>query len=327
MAKTKRKWLWGALGAFGFLALGLTLAVALRQNRQFSAPYPQLEASRDPAVVERGRYLVRGLGHCVDCHADPRDRARLGQDAPLVGGHAWELPVGKFYSKNITPDRETGIGGRTDAELGRMLRHGVRPDGTALLPFMRFANLSDEDLTAVISYLRSMEPVRHEVPKQEPNLLGKIILAFVHEPTGPSGTPPRRVKQEVSAEYGRYLANSVGGCASCHTKVDMKTGQLDAPAFSGGGEIPSEEDPSRVYVTPNLTPHPTAGWLEGWSEDAFAARLRGGRVHSDSPMPWESYRNISEADARSIYRYLRSLPAAPGGPDVKTRAVLATAAP
>ncbi|HSC86823.1 MAG TPA: hypothetical protein VLC09_06110 [Polyangiaceae bacterium] len=322
---SKTKWLGRSLVGLALVVGVLVVVIALRQDRKFSAPWPALQASQDPAVVERGRYLVRGLGHCVDCHADPGERERSGQDAPLSGGHSWTLPVGTFYSSNITPDDETGIGKRTDAEIARMLRHGVRPDGRALVPFMRFANLADDDLQAIVSYLRSMAPVHHQVKAHEPNALGRIVSAFVLEPVGPTGTPPATVKREVSAEYGRYLANGVGGCATCHTKISMKTGAFEAPVFSGGSEIPSETDASKIYVTPNLTPHPTEGWLEGWGEDAFVARLRGGRVHADSPMPWESYRGVSEDDARSIYRYLRSLPAAPGGPNTKTRAVLASA--
>jgi mono/diheme cytochrome c family protein len=307
--------------------VGLVLAVLVRKDRKFDAPYPELSASKDPEVVERGRYLAYGLAHCVDCHGDPKlkDTRAPGQEVALIGGAKWELPVGTFYARNITPDPETGIGRYSDKELARILRYGVHADGRVVLPFMPFANLSDEDLTAIVSFLRSQKPVRNEVPKQEPNFLGDAVLAFVMKPEGPQGTPPKTTTREASPEYGKYLAESVGNCIKCHTKMDKATGQLVGIPFSGGAEIPSEIDPSHTYVTPNLTPDERWGWLNGWGEDAFVARFHAGPVHQDSPMPWRSYSTVSDDDARALYRFLKSLEPAPGGPDPKTRYVLAAA--
>ena len=136
-----------------------------RRHRRPREPHlrcaaPDIHASADPAVIERGRYLVRGAAHCADCHTAPEQRAALeaGKDVPLSGGNEFNLPVGVFRVPNITPDVETGIGRYTDPQLARMLRHGVRPNGKMVLPFMPFADLSDEDLTAVISYLRAQPP-------------------------------------------------------------------------------------------------------------------------------------------------------------------------
>ncbi len=306
--------------------LVLVALVYVRQSRTFDAPYPDIAASTDPNVIERGRYLAYGLAHCVDCHGDPKQKSARtsGQEIPLTGGHEWKLPIATVYARNITPDAETGIGRYTDKELARILRYGVHADGRAVLPFMPFANLADEDLTAIISYLRAQKPVRHEVPRHDVNFLGKAVVAFVLEPQGPTGTPPVSVKREASTQYGKYLAENVGNCIKCHTKVDMRTGQLAGIPFSGGAELPSETDPSRVYVSPNLTPDPRWGWLDGWSEEAFVARFHAGPVHQDSPMPWRSFGSVSDDDSRALYRYLKSLPPAPGGPDPKTRNVLAT---
>jgi mono/diheme cytochrome c family protein len=187
------------------------------------------------------------------------------------------------------------------------------------LPFMPFQNLSDEDLTALISFLRSEKPVRHEVAPHDVSLLGTIVKAFVLTPRGPSAPPAATVPRAVTPEYGRYLANSVGNCVGCHTKVDMRTGEYIGPKFAGGAPHPSSTDPSQNFVTPNLTPDPRWGWLNGWSEDAFAARFRAGRMRRGSPMPWEAFARMNEDDARALYRYLKSLPAVPGGPDPKDR--------
>jgi mono/diheme cytochrome c family protein len=146
--------------------LAALLWVASRQNLKFDAPYPSLRASTDSAVVARGRYLVRSLVGCGGCHGDPRRHQEYmeGADVPLSGGRAWEIPPGTFYARNITPDRETGIGSFPDSTIARALRYGVGHDGRALLPFMEMQGLSDEDLVAVVSYLVAQPPVRNPVP-------------------------------------------------------------------------------------------------------------------------------------------------------------------
>ncbi|HEV8551299.1 MAG TPA: c-type cytochrome [Polyangiaceae bacterium] len=310
------------LGGLGVVAAGLTVAVAARQHRKFDAPYPAIHASRDPAVIERGRYLAFGAAHCTSCHGAseaPGATPNAAAAPVLSGGHEFALPVGVFRAPNITPDAATGIGRYSDEEIARMLRYGVRPNGEVLLPFMPFQNLSDEDLTALVSFLRAQVPVAHEVAPHEPNLLGRVVKAFVLAPRGPSAPNPARVPREVTVEYGRYLANSVGNCVGCHTKLDLRTGEYIGPKFAGGAEHPSTSDAGKSFVTPNLTPDPRWGWLNGWSEDAFVARLRAGRVRPGSPMPWETFATIDEADARALYRYFKSLPASPGGPDPKDR--------
>ena len=244
----------------------------------------------------------------------------------MSGGIKFELPVGTFYVPNITSDPETGIGAKRDEELARLIRYGVKADGRAALPFMPFADLADDDLTAIISYLRTLPPVRHEVPEHEVNVLGRVVQAYVLEPKGPTGPLKPSFPPEATPAYGEYLTHSVGNCVMCHTQVDMRTGAFAGPKFGGGAEHEAIGDPSKEYVAPNLTPDQRWGWLHGWSEDAFVARFRGGRVHADSPMPWESFQNMTETDLRAIYRYLQTLQPAQTGPDPKQRQVVVAAA-
>src|SRR6187402_1118565 len=128
------------------LITGLTVTVASRQNLHYEAPLPNIHASLDSAVIARGKHLVYSSAHCIDCHqrANADSIIALGQEVPLIGGVLFDLPVGKIYSKNITPDKETGIGKYTDAEIARALRYGVHPDGTVVYDFMPFHNTSDE---------------------------------------------------------------------------------------------------------------------------------------------------------------------------------------
>jgi mono/diheme cytochrome c family protein len=130
---------------------------------------------------------------------------------------------------------------------------------------------------------------------------------------------------EATAAYGEYLTHNVGNCVMCHTKIDKRTGAFAGPKFGGGAEHDAFNDSEKKYISPNLTPDPRWGWLNGWSEDAFVARFHTGRVHADSPMPWESFQRMTETDLRAIYRYLQTLPPAATGPDPKQRQVVMTA--
>jgi mono/diheme cytochrome c family protein len=308
--------------AVGTLVAAGSVATYLRATRQVQAPYPDIRASTEPAVIERGRYLVEGAAHCGECHGvvEPKGASRMGR--PLVGGLEFELPVGTFRVPNITPDPETGIGKIEDKAIARLLRYGVKPNGEMALPFMPYADLSDEDITAIISYLRTQKPIKHEVAPHDVNPLGRVVQAFVLQPKGPSEPPRRRVPPAATPAYGKYLTHSVGNCVMCHTQVDRRTGAFAGPLFGGGAVHDGGTNPDQKFVSPNLTPDPRWGWLRGWDEDAFVARFRAGRVHANSPMPWESVQNMTETDLRAIYRYLQTLTPAQTGPDPKKRDVL-----
>jgi mono/diheme cytochrome c family protein len=287
-------------------ALGAT---EVRSRRTFDAPYPAIAATTDPSIVERGRYLVYGAAACAYCHV-PRDQwATLDQqDLPLSGNHVFRLPFGELYAPNLTPDRETGIGARTDAELARILRYSVRADGRAAFPFMAFHGMSDADLTAVISYLRTQPPVRLAVPDHRFSLMGKALMAFAIEPAGPTSTPPAAGPAGLSVERGEYLATRISSCVECHTDRDPQNGAFVGPPFGGGQRMDLAADATKVAVPPNLTPHPKTSPIGMWSEDVFVGRFRMGETIAGTPMPWGAYARLADADLRSIFRYLRTLP-------------------
>jgi mono/diheme cytochrome c family protein len=290
------------------LIVGLVITVSLRQNLKFDAPYPDIKASTDSAVIARGQYLVYGMAHCADCHADPANAERVakGEIVPLVGGKVFDIPPGKFYSKNITSDKETGIGKYTDGQIARILRYGVAPDGGAVLPFMPFHNVSDEDLTAIISYLRTMPPVKHPNHEHEVNMLGRVVKAFLLKPTGPDGEVPKHVEIAPTVEYGKYLANNVANCKGCHTDRDLKTGKFIGPEFAGGLKFENEV-PGYAIVTPNITADPKTGRIANWSEDFFIQRFRMGKVIPQSIMPWGPFSHMKDDELKAIYRYLKSV--------------------
>jgi mono/diheme cytochrome c family protein len=282
------------------LITAFTITTAARQNLKFDAPYPAIKASKDTAVINRGRHLVFSTAHCINCHykGNADSLIDLGQDVPLTGGFEFDLPVGKIYSKNITPDMETGIGKRTDAEIARMLRYGVRPDGTAVFDFMPFHNTSDEDLTAIISYLRSQKPVYNRVPDHKPNLLGYVVKAYMVKPVGPTGEVPKSVSYDTTTAYGKYLTMDVSECNGCHTKRDM-TGAYTGEPFAGGNDIDG-------FMTPNLTPD-SSGRMFGWSKKNFIERFRMGKLYPKSPMPWNSFKRMTDVELTAIYNYLQTV--------------------
>lgn len=294
--------------AIAAIALLVVVVVLVRWDRTFDAPYPDIHASQDPRVIERGRYIVYGPGHCVACHTDQSKHAALeaGATLPLTGGNIFTLPLGKFYTPNLTPDFETGIGRRKDGEIARILRYGVRADGRVAVPFMEFHHMSDDDLQAVISFLRSQPAIRNPIKPHEPTLLGKTILAFVLKPIGPKSTPRATAPvEEATIERGEYIANSVAGCAACHTKRSPLDGSYLSARFSGGMEM--QIDKTRKLVTPNLTPDPKTGRIASWPEEQFVGRFGAGVGIPGTHMPWRMYQRMSDTDLRAIYRYLRSL--------------------
>jgi mono/diheme cytochrome c family protein len=296
------------LGAGAVLAVvivvGVTL-VELRWKRTFDVPLPDLRASTDPEVIARGRYLVYGPAHCAYCHNTAETGAALdrGEQPPLSGGMVFKLPVGTFRTPNLTPDSATGIGAMSDGHIARMVRYGVRRDGRAGLPFMNFHDLSDADLVAVVSYLRSQPAVSHAVLPHEPNFIGKAMMAFVIKPISPRAPPPPESPAGVTVERGAYLVSAVAECADCHTERSLMSGAFTGPRLAGG--VAMESDSAGIeFVPPNLTPEPRTGRIAAWSEDQFVARFRQGRVIPGSPMPWNAFARMSDDDLRAIYRYL-----------------------
>jgi mono/diheme cytochrome c family protein len=299
----------GLLILIVLMVAGFSIYVASRQHLTFDAPMPAVAASTDSAVVARGRYVVRNLATCPVCHGDPKQyqRTLAGETVPLSGGFEFSIPPGKFYPRNITPDAETGIGRFPDGAIARALRYGVGHDGRALLPFMEMQGLSDEDLVAVVSYLRSQPPVRNVVPAHQYTVLGMIVKATIlANPVGPKDTPPKLNPHGPTVENGRYLVESVANCWTCHTQRDYKTGQL-VGAHLGGSTMPDDTNPKRTWAPPNLTTEPTTGRLARFTEDQFVARMRAGRVIPGSPMPWQGFKNLDEDDLRAIYRYLKTV--------------------
>jgi mono/diheme cytochrome c family protein len=300
MIKRILKWMGILLLA---LILGIGVIAAFRQHLTYDAPYPDIKASGDTAVIARGRHLAFGPAHCVACHhnANTDSLLALGLDIPLSGAVKFRLPVGEIFSKNITPDLKTGIGRFTDREIARALRYGVHPDGTVVYDFMPFHNVSDEDMTAIISFLRAQKPVVNEVPENKLNLIGNLVKAFMVKPVGPRGPVPATVQKDTTAAYGQYLTVDVADCKGCHTKRDL-SGAYTGEPFAGGMPL---QEATGSFVPPNIQNVP-GGRIYGWTADAFIARFRRGRVVPHSPMPWGSFKQMTDDELKAIFNFLQT---------------------
>ena len=297
----------------------LGLYVARNWDRPWDVPAPDLHASTDPAIIARGAYLVTGPAHCTECHVKTfEDFQRLyedGQPIALTGGYRFSLgPLGTLYSKNLTPDPETGIGRYTDPQIARMLRHGVRPDGQASVPLlMPFGNMSDDDIVAILSFLRAQPPVRNEVPENEWTMVGKVMRTFIAAARPNLDVHPAAVApaQQPTAERGEYLARSVANCGGCHTSFNELTGTAIAPTFSGGNlmEPAAQKGADRTlwFRPPNITPREGSALMKFPDRATFVARFKnGGRHYDGSPMPWEAFGRLAPEDVGALYEFLHA---------------------
>jgi mono/diheme cytochrome c family protein len=301
-----------ALGIVGVLVLGAAGAygyVSATYKRDFSSvPLPNIQASQDPAVIAQGAYIANAVAHCSACHGNPEftNKHELPTDPKdLRGGYLLDAgPFGRFYPVNLTSDPETGIAKHSDAQLARAIRHGVAADGL-YAPLMAFAvgPMADEDLIAVVSYLRTLPPINHAVPHDEWGFLAKA-LASKFNPRMSQAKPYVAPSDVTDVKRGEYLANGPALCFGCHTPMDPTAGFAEVgPRFSGGGE------PEPDKFDPNLTPDPETGALTHYDEQSFIERFRViGAASRGTVMPWDNFKQMTDSDLKSIFAYLRSLP-------------------
>ncbi len=254
-------------------------------------------AEPTPELIARGKYVFGSAGGCA-CHTTP-DGAGLN-----AGGTKFDLSFfGVVYTPNITADPGTGIGKWTDAQVIDAIRRGERPDGTRLFPihpYKYLSNIADDEIEALVAYLRSVKPIRSSVPARS---------LKIPVPTRTIVTAPRVAPREGLAR-GEYLAGGAAHCAECHTprRFDAST---DDTKFLAGGPGPERS------LASNITPHVETG-IGGWTEAQIARFLRTGV----KPSGQEAYslmrtvilgtsagfKDLTEADALAIARYLKTVP-------------------
>jgi mono/diheme cytochrome c family protein len=274
--------------------------------------YPVEEVSFDlmstPESVERGRKLALAL--CANCHGD-------NQTGKLTGKQMKDAPpeFGVIYAPNITQDMTNGIGDWKPSELAYLLRTGIKRDGQYAPPYMaKLPKMADEDLNAIISFLKSDDRMVVADPKPdqptEPSFLTKMLCNIAFKPLPYPTSTINMPDTSNTIELGEYLAVNLE-CFSCHS-ADFKTNDFMEPknseGFFGGGNKPLNLA-GQVVVTPNLTPDQETG-IGSWTKEKFVKVVRSGIKEGEAAMqyPMMPYTMLTETEAGAIYDYLMTIP-------------------
>ena len=287
----------GALAA----ALGIVLLLLADRLIRYAPEEPDVPVGSVKDIIARGEYLTRA-GGCFSCHTPPGGE-------PLAGGRALATPFGTFYSPNITPDTETGIGGWTDAQFLQALRKGVRPDGSdyfPVFPYPSFTGIADGDALAIKAYLFSRPAVRqpdraHDVafPFSWRFLQGGWRLLFFAP--GPFQPSPDR---GTAYNRGAYLVTALGHCGECHTPRNPLGAVRSGLRLAGTADGPDGQ------VVPNITPDPATGIGE-WQKADLVELLRTGTTPEQTTVKGamreaitDGFKYLNEDDLAAIADYL-----------------------
>jgi len=255
----------------------------------------------------RGQYLAEGPLACFRCHSD-RDWTQDGAPVPpgrKGTGHVFDKEgIPNLVAPNITPDIETGAGSWSDDMLARAIREGIGHDGRTLHPQMwsaAFSKLPDEDVAAIVVYLRSLPAIRNALPRTHLTLSQKFRFNTMPEPVLDARPQPSFATPKERGEFLEYTAD----CAGCHTDWYHPGSAVNGQLFAGGNLINAPT--GEKIFSPNLTPDPSG--ISYYDENLFLQVIRTGKVGArklHGVMPWAFYRSMSDDDLKAIFAWLRS---------------------
>ncbi|HEU4577249.1 MAG TPA: c-type cytochrome [Polyangiaceae bacterium] len=267
----------------------------------------------------RGQYLVDHVAACTDCHT-PRDAMGAPIEGQYLAGTECfaQLPNGSCLNPPNLTHHETGLLNRSDAEIGRMIRDGIRPTAAGeeplspVMPYYAYHNMSDEDLDAVVAYLRTVPGVDHAVPPSGPEF--EVPAAANPLDPGLIPMPIDGYPERSAALRGRYLAGEIGVCLECHTRHVMgDPNVLDYAGIFAGGE-PFQVGLPVTPISSNLTSDAQTG-LGDWTVEGIVQVLlqgiddEGHGVCPPMPVgPMGAFGGLTPADAQDIAHYIKSLP-------------------
>lgn len=253
-------------------------------TRQHDNPVSTLSIAATVEQIERGQRLAH---LCVQCHSSTGNLPLDGSDETILA------ELGVLYAPNLTPGGELATW--RDGEIVRAIREGVDNEGRALwlMPSDQYRHLSDEDVTAIVAYLRNQPAVTHNTPQKAFGLFGSSIIGmgfFASSVQPPITQVTETPSQVATVEYGNYLVE-VSGCRECHGA------QLDGIGVN-----------QFVPLGPNLTQ-----MVPGWSDAQFVETIRSGvnpygQLLNNEQMPWRNFAAaFSEAELQALAAYIRGL--------------------
>ncbi len=266
------------------------------------APPPSMLAAppMDDAAVARGAYLAR-LGDCGACHTGENGKA-------MAGGLAFDTPLGRIYSTNITPDPSTGIGGYSLAEFEGALRRGIKANGDNLypaMPYPSFAKITDDDVRSLYAYfMKGVAPVDQPGTPNDMRFPFNIRLGLALWKT--AFFDPRQFAEDLSKgpqwNRGAYIVEGLGHCGTCHTPrgigMQEATTRPDSPSYLSGSTIP----PWHAVGLRNLSSaEQIARFLKTGVDDLAAAYGPMTEVVSGSTQ------YLADADLSAVAQFLTSL--------------------
>ncbi|QHA86049.1 c-type cytochrome [Serratia rhizosphaerae] len=301
MGKKMRRVAYGIVSVAVLGAVGYTAWVQYGLHKSYPQTVQISSGSALQEQIKRGEYVSR-LSDCTACHT-----AEGGK--PFAGGYRLNTPFGAILSSNITSDPETGIGGWTQEQFDRAVRHGIGSHGYlyAAMPYNAYAKLTDQDLADLWAYIKTIPPVKNKVVEnqlpfpfnQRWTLAGWNLLFFKDRVFEPKATASEQFNR------GAYLVDGPGHCASCHTAKNLLGG--DTSAYLQGGAL-------QGWYAPDLTANPHSG-LGKWSEEDIVSYLRSGtnKITASSGPMTEAIENstqyMTDDDLKAIAQYLKALPA------------------
>jgi mono/diheme cytochrome c family protein len=261
-------------------------------------------ANAQSALVKRGDYLVNGILTCGNCHSPKGPPAAVAGKA-YSGGLSWDEPPFKVTAPNITQDKETGIGKWSNADIEKLLRKGVRPNGVQaamIMPSDFYEIMTERDMKAVIAYLRTLKPVKNKVADPVYKMK-QMHHAF---PGGEKPYTEPMLKDKV--KKGFYLA-TIAHCMECHTPMGPRGREFGSKLGTGGFKFPG---PWGVSVSRNITAHKTKG-IGAWTDAEIKRAITNGVSKDGSklkpPMDFAAYAKLTAADLDAVVAYIRTVPA------------------
>ena len=255
-------------------------------------------------LVKRGDYLVNGILTCGNCHSPKGPQGDIPGKL-FSGGLSWDEPPFKVTAPNITQDKDTGIGKWSDADIKKLMRTGVIPNGVhiaMIMPTGFYHIMTERDLDAVVAYLRTIKPISNKVADP----IYKMPQVEYVLPGGEKPFTEAMLKDKV--KKGFYLA-TIAHCMECHTPMDKGARQWDTRLGAGGFEFPG---PWGVSVSRNITASKTKG-IGSWTDDQIKTAITKGiskdGSHLKPPMGFHYYSTLTPGDLDAIVAYLRTVPA------------------